>query len=303
MRDLAAEHGTPAYVLDEDDFRARCRDFAAAFAGRRRVLRRQGVPLQGRGPDRSPRRACYLDVCTGGELAIALAAGIPGRADRLARQQQVGRRAEPGARRRRRPDRRRLVRRDRPADRAGPRARRRGPRVLVRVTVGVEAHTHEFIATAHEDQKFGFSLAGGAAFAAAVADPRRRRAGAARAAHAHRLADLRHRGLRGGRPAGPGAAGADPRRARGRAARAGPGRRLRHRVHHPGRPVDARRSGQADLQDRRARVRSAASLARAAPVGRAGPGHRRPRRLHALRGRHGQGRRRASAPTSASTAG
>ena len=35
--------------------------------------------------------------------------------------------------------------------------------VLVRVTVGVEAHTHEFIATAHEDQKFGFSLAGGQA--------------------------------------------------------------------------------------------------------------------------------------------
>src|SRR5439155_10048861 len=35
--------------------------------------------------------------------------------------------------------------------------------VMVRVTVGVEAHTHEFIATAHEDQKFGFSLAGGAA--------------------------------------------------------------------------------------------------------------------------------------------
>jgi diaminopimelate decarboxylase len=38
--------------------------------------------------------------------------------------------------------------------------------VLVRVTVGVEAHTHEFIATAHEDQKFGFSVGGGAAFKA-----------------------------------------------------------------------------------------------------------------------------------------
>jgi diaminopimelate decarboxylase len=41
----------------------------------------------------------------------------------------------------------------RPAEEAIP--------VMVRVTVGVEAHTHEFIATAHEDQKFGFSLAGG----------------------------------------------------------------------------------------------------------------------------------------------
>src|SRR4029450_6058637 len=37
------------------------------------------------------------------------------------------------------------------------------PNVMVRVTVGVEAHTHEYIATAHEDQKFGFSLFGGAA--------------------------------------------------------------------------------------------------------------------------------------------
>ncbi len=35
--------------------------------------------------------------------------------------------------------------------------------VMIRITVGVEAHTHEFIATAHEDQKFGFSLAGGTA--------------------------------------------------------------------------------------------------------------------------------------------
>ena len=40
--------------------------------------------------------------------------------------------------------------------------------VMVRVTVGVEAHTHEFIATGHEDQKFGFSLAGGQALEAAT---------------------------------------------------------------------------------------------------------------------------------------
>ena len=37
---------------------------------------------------------------------------------------------------------------------------------MVRVTTGVEAHTHEYIATAHEDQKFGFSIAGGNAAAA-----------------------------------------------------------------------------------------------------------------------------------------
>jgi diaminopimelate decarboxylase len=45
----------------------------------------------------------------------------------------------------------------------------RTQRVLVRVTVGVEAHTHEYVATAHEDQKFGFSLRGGAAERAVVA--------------------------------------------------------------------------------------------------------------------------------------
>src|SRR5204863_222436 len=37
------------------------------------------------------------------------------------------------------------------------------PNILVRVTTGVEAHTHEFMATAHDDQRFGFSLASGAA--------------------------------------------------------------------------------------------------------------------------------------------
>ena len=48
------------------------------------------------------------------------------------------------------------------------------PQVMVRVTTGVEAHTHEYIATAHEDQKFGFSIAGGAAaeaLEACFADP------------------------------------------------------------------------------------------------------------------------------------
>ena len=53
--------------------------------------------------------------------------------------------------------------------------------VLVRVTVGVEAHTHEFIATAHEDQKFGFSLAGGQALEAVR--------------RVHKLASLELRGL------------------------------------------------------------------------------------------------------------
>ncbi len=51
---------------------------------------------------------------------------------------------------------------------AGRRHGRRVP-VLLRITVGVEAHTHEFMATAHEDQKFGLSLSEGAAASAAAA--------------------------------------------------------------------------------------------------------------------------------------
>ena len=59
---------------------------------------------------------------------------------------------------------------------------------MVRVTAGVEAHTHEYIATAHEDQKFGFSITGGDAWRGRT--PRARRAGAraARPALPHRLA-------------------------------------------------------------------------------------------------------------------
>ncbi len=164
VRDLAAEFGTPVYLLDEADFRARCREFADAFhnadlyyAGKAflckavvRVLADEGLAL---------------DVCTGGELAVALAAGMPPEriglhgnnksADELRRAVDAG----VG---------RIVLDSFQEIDRLTQIARhtRKRPSVMVRVTVGVEAHTHEYIATAHEDQKFGFSLAGGAARAA-----------------------------------------------------------------------------------------------------------------------------------------
>ena len=78
---------------------------------------------------------------------------------------------------------------------------------MIRVTVGVEAHTHEFIATAHEDQKFGFSLAGGDAAEAVRRVRRQSRACAGRPALAHRLADLRPVRVRGRGAPGGGAAG------------------------------------------------------------------------------------------------
>ncbi len=165
VRDLAAEFGTPAYVLDEDDLRSRCREFRAAFpdadvyyAGKAFLCRAVVRMIAEEG--------MFLDVCTGGELATALSAGMePARIGFHGNNKSVAeltRAVDAGVGRF-------IVDSFAEIDRLTELARERGvrPKVLVRVTVGVEAHTHEFIATAHEDQKFGFSLAGGAAAAAA----------------------------------------------------------------------------------------------------------------------------------------
>jgi diaminopimelate decarboxylase len=162
---LAREFGTPAYVVDEADFRARCRAWVEAFpdadvfyAGKAFLTIEITRWVAGEG--------LGLDVCTGGELALALRAGFePGRIAlhgnnksmielRAALDAGVGRIVVDS-----------FEEIERLAELARGRASK--PRILVRTTVGVEAHTHEFIATAHEDQKFGFSLAGGAAKEAA----------------------------------------------------------------------------------------------------------------------------------------
>jgi diaminopimelate decarboxylase len=165
--ELAAEHGTPAFFLDEEDLRQRARAYAAAFdgidvyyAGKAFLCTAVAgwIAEEGLG----------LDVCTGGELAVALAAGFP--------PARIGMHGNNKSR----PELTRAVaagvghvvvdsfteieRLAEIAEAAGVRQR-----VLVRVTVGVEAHTHEFIATAHEDQKFGFSLRDGVAERAVAA--------------------------------------------------------------------------------------------------------------------------------------
>jgi diaminopimelate decarboxylase len=163
---LAAEYGTPAYVLDEEDLRSRCRDFASAFAdadvyyaGKSFLCKAVVKVIDSEG--------LFLDVCTGGELAVALAAGFPpermGFHGNNKSRSELTRALEAGVGRI-------IVDSFDEITRLTELARETGtrPGVLVRVTVGVEAHTHEFIATAHEDQKFGFSLAGGDAFTAAV---------------------------------------------------------------------------------------------------------------------------------------
>jgi diaminopimelate decarboxylase len=173
VRDLAAEHGTPAFVLDEADFRARAVAFRDAFgnafadlcggadvyyAGKAFLCTEIARWIVADG--------LRLDTCSGGELAVALRGGVP--AGHIAMhgnnksdaEIDRGLRAGIG----------RIVvdslsEIDRIADAAG-RLGVRAP-ILLRVTVGVEAHTHEYIATAHEDQKFGISLSTGAAAAAA----------------------------------------------------------------------------------------------------------------------------------------
>jgi diaminopimelate decarboxylase len=165
VRDLATMYGTPAYICAEDDFRGRCREHREAFgpdvdiyyAAKAFLCTTVARWIQDEG--------LSIDVATGGELAIALAAGF--RPERIlmhgnnksrdelrtAVDARVGRIVLDSDME--------IARLASEAERAGIRQR-----VLVRVTVGVEAHTHEFIATAHEDQKFGFSLASGAALEA-----------------------------------------------------------------------------------------------------------------------------------------
>ncbi|MEU0831426.1 diaminopimelate decarboxylase [Streptomyces sp. NPDC005969] len=159
---LAEEFGTPAYFLDESDFRARCRAWADAF-GRDADVFYAGKAFLSRAVVRwLQEEGLNLDVCSGGELTIALAAGMP--AERIAFHgnnktvAEIERAMEAGVGRIVLDSFQEIVRVSHVAQRLGKRQR-----VQIRVTVGVEAHTHEFIATAHEDQKFGIALAGGEA--------------------------------------------------------------------------------------------------------------------------------------------
>lgn len=159
---LAEEFGTPAYFLDESDFRARCRAWSDAFGPDADVFY-AGKAFLSRAVVRWLREeGLNLDVCSGGELTCALDAGMP--AERIAFHgnnktvDEIERAVEAGVGRIVLDSFQEIVRVAHIAQRLGTRQR-----VQIRVTVGVEAHTHEFIATAHEDQKFGIALADGQA--------------------------------------------------------------------------------------------------------------------------------------------
>jgi diaminopimelate decarboxylase len=160
VRELAETYGTPLFVMDEDDFRSRCRDHARAFGDPSLVHYASKAFLSVEVAKWVAEEGLSLDVCSGGELAIALRAGFP--AERIALHgnnksvAELTRAVEAGIGAVVVDSYYEIARLDQIA-----RERDVVQPVLIRVTVGVEAHTHEFIATAHEDQKFGFSLASG----------------------------------------------------------------------------------------------------------------------------------------------
>jgi diaminopimelate decarboxylase len=166
---LAEEFGTPLFVYDEDHLRHACRDAVAAwgdgvaYATKAFLCRAMARLVHEEG--------MQLDVASGGELHVALSAGVP--AARLvlhgnnksteelasALAAGVGRIVVDSVDE--------IARLGRLLEGSPPSPER--PKVLVRVTPGVEAHTHEFVRTGQEDSKFGFSVSSGAAKEAVAA--------------------------------------------------------------------------------------------------------------------------------------
>ena len=287
MREL----GTPLFVYDEDQLRRRCREAVAdwgsgvAYASKAFLCRAMAQLADDEG--------MMIDVSTGGELHVALAAGVP--AERLVlhgnnkSDAELGRALEVGVGRI-------VVDSFDEIDRLvrlAPEAAIR-PAVLVRVTPGIEAHTHEYVMTGQDDSKFGFGLASGAA-------PRRWPACAGPrvgvdlvGVHAHIGSQIF-------------SAGSFEKAVAVMAAFFSPW----DSPSCASAVVWACRTSTGETAPSIAEwadtVRAAAAGGRArigvAPHRRAGPGHRGRRRHHLLHGRDHQGVARAFAPTSASMAG
>ncbi|MFN3255679.1 MAG: diaminopimelate decarboxylase [Ilumatobacter sp.] len=165
VADVAAEYGTPVFVYDEAHLRARCREAVAAF-GHERVIYATKAFLC-----RAMARLAYdegllLDVASGGELHVAMSAGVPASACTLhgnnKSMAELRQAIVAGVRHIivdsfDELDRLEVL----AAESVGP-----TPDVVLRITPGVHAHTHEFIATGQDDSKFGFNLGNGDAMRA-----------------------------------------------------------------------------------------------------------------------------------------
>jgi diaminopimelate decarboxylase len=172
-RELATEFGTPTFFIDEDHFRDRARAWAHSLethfgqsAGDVYYAAKAFICIDVARWIKEENIG--IDVCTGGELAVALAGGVdPKKIEvhgnnksvaEIDRAVQVGVKTI-------------VIDSLFEIERVAAAATTHGVRqaVMLRLTPGVEAHTHESISTAHEDVKFGFSIASGAA-ALAVAE-------------------------------------------------------------------------------------------------------------------------------------
>ena len=162
---LVEEYGTPLFVYDEDHLRARCREAVVAF-GAERVIYATKAFLCRAMAKLAHDEGLLLDVATGGELHVALAAGVPASACTLHGNNKSGDELREAIEAEVRYivvdsfdelDRLDVL----AATGVGP-----TPRVVLRITPGVHAHTHEFIATGQDDSKFGFNLAIGDALRA-----------------------------------------------------------------------------------------------------------------------------------------
>ncbi|MEZ5245320.1 MAG: diaminopimelate decarboxylase [Acidimicrobiales bacterium] len=161
--DLAAEFGTPVFVYDEQHLRDRCREAVAVFGDG--VAYATKAFLCGAMARLAHEEGMCLDVATGGELHVALHAGVP--ADRLVlhgnnkSMAELRMAVEAGVGRI-------VVDSFDELDRLDALSAETGmaPKVLLRLTPGVKAETHDYIATGHDDSKFGFTVSTGAAAAA-----------------------------------------------------------------------------------------------------------------------------------------
>jgi diaminopimelate decarboxylase len=167
---LAKEFGTPLFVIDENDFKSRIMGWKTALhsnfggsAGEVYYASKSFVSVEV--AKWISEAGIGIDVCTGGELAVALAANFP--ANRIEvhgnnkSEEEIRTAIEVGVAKIVIDSMQEIERVDRLA-----KAANKVQKVLLRITPGVEAHTHEAISTAHEDVKFGFSIASGAAWKA-----------------------------------------------------------------------------------------------------------------------------------------
>ena len=170
---LAKEFGTPLFVIDEGDFKSRINGWKNALnsnfgasAGEVYYASKSFISVEV--AKWIAEAGIGIDVCTGGELAVALAAKFP--ADRIEvhgnnkSEEEIRNAIEVGVAKIVVDSMQEIERVDRLA-----KAANKVQKVLLRITPGVEAHTHEAISTAHEDVKFGFSIASGAAWKAIIA--------------------------------------------------------------------------------------------------------------------------------------